>query len=129
MGVFICVSSLLFSYCYRFFHLQTPEKVLFATITIATVVFYWATVLQAEFLPMNFLFLASVCCRVHIVKGGSAMFQVVSDSSSLLHVVAACFMWFQLGPCSFSSFCMVPSRFSLLLALVCTIWYSCQNIN
>ena len=121
MGVFICVSSLLFSYCYRFFHLQTPEKVLFATITIAPVVFYWATVLQAEFLPMNFLFLASVCCRVHLVKGGSAMFQVVSDSSSLLHVVAACFMWFQLGPVGSRLFYVVSARFVWFrLVLVCS---------
>ena len=101
MGVFIYVSSLLLPYCCRCFHLQTPEKVLFVIITIATIVFYWTTVLQAQFLPINLLFLVSVCCWVHLVKGSSAMLQVVWDSSNLLQVVAACFMWFQLGPGGF----------------------------
>ena len=111
MDVFICVSSLLFPYCYRCFYLQTPEKVLFATIAIATIVFYWTTVLQAQFLPMNFLCLVSVCCWVHLVKGGSAMFQVISNSSSSLQVVAACFMWFQLGPGGSRLFYVVSARF------------------
>ena len=106
MGVFICVSSLLFPYCCRCFHLQTPEKVLFVTITVATIVFCWTTVLQAQFLPIN---------------SGFRWLQLVSCGSSLVQVV---FVF-----CSFSSFCVVPSRFSLFLALVCTIWYSCQNIN
>ena len=120
MDVFIYVSSLLFPYCCRCFHLQTPEKVLLVTTTIATVVFYWTTVLQAQFLPTNLLFLVSVCCWVHLVKGGSAMFQVVSDSSNSLQVVAVCFMWFQLGPGGPRLCYVVSARFVWFhLVLVC----------
>ena len=39
-------------YCVK----QTSEMVLFVTITIANVVFYWAIVLHVQFLFMNFLF-------------------------------------------------------------------------
>ena len=121
MGVFIYVSSLLFPYCCRCFRLQTPEKVLLVTTTIATVVFYWTTVLQAQFLPINLLFLVSVCCWVHLLKGGSAMFQVVSDSSNSLQVVAACFMWFQLGPGGSRLCYVVSARFVWFhLVLVCS---------
>ena len=120
MDVFIYVSSLLFPYCCRCFHLQTPEKVLLVTTTIATVVFYWTTVLQVQFLPTNLLFLVSVCCWVHLVKGGSAMFQVVSDSSNSLQVVAVCFMWFQLGPGGSRLCYVVSARFVWFhLVLVC----------
>ena len=134
IGVFIYVSSLLFPYCCRCFHLQTPEKVLFVTITIATIVFYWTTVLQAQFLPINLLFLVSFVAE-------SISLKVVLPCYRWYEIVPICFRWLQLVSCgsslvqvvfvfcSFSSFCVVPSRFSLFLALVCTIWYSCQNIN
>ena len=40
----------------RWFHLQASEMVLFVTITIPNIVFYWAMVLHVQFLPMNFFF-------------------------------------------------------------------------
>ena len=40
MSVFICVNSLSALFCSRWFNLQASEMVLFATVTIANVVFY-----------------------------------------------------------------------------------------
>ena len=123
MGVFICVSSLLFPYCCRCFHLQTPEKVLFVTITVATIVSYGFLVCLCQFVAESIsLKVVLPCYRWYeIVPICFRWLQLVSCGSSLVQVV---FVF-----CSFSSFCVVPSRFSLFLALVCTIWYSCQNIN
>ena len=77
MSVFVCVSSLLVPFYSKCFHLQTSEIVLFVTITIANVVFYWAMVLHVQFLSYEF--------------------HVFCDSSLL---VPSCSRWFQLVPCS-----------------------------
>ena len=87
MSVFIYSSSLLAPFRFRWFHLQTFEMVLFMTITIADVVFYWVIVLR-QFLPMNFLFFESVCCWLYLIIGGFTLFQVVTAHSR----------WFQLVP-------------------------------
>ena len=82
MSAFICVSSLLVAFRFRWFHLKTSEMVLFVKITIVKVVFYWTMVLLAQFLSMNFLFFVSVRCWVHLFLGGSILLQVVTNSSS-----------------------------------------------
>ena len=86
MSVLICVSSLLASFCPRWFHLQASEMVLFVTITIANVVFYWEMVLHVKFLPMDFSFLlcqfAAESISLHVVPGSSSLFQVVPAHSS-----------------------------------------------
>ena len=56
MSVFICISSLPAPFCSWWFHLQASEMMLFVTITIPNIVFYWAMVLHVQFLPMNFFF-------------------------------------------------------------------------
>ena len=81
MSVFVCVSSLLVPFYSKWFHLQTSEMVLFVTITIANVVFFWAMVLHVQFLPMNFMFFVTVHCWFHLVPGGSSSFQLVPCSS------------------------------------------------
>ena len=64
--------------CPRWFHLQASEMVLFVTITIANVVFYWEMVLHVKFLPMDFSFLlcqfAAESISLHVVPGGSSSF-------------------------------------------------------
>ena len=52
--------------------LQIPGMLLFVTIAIANVVFYWAMVLYA--VSSEFL-LFCVVCWVHLVIGGSTLFQ------------------------------------------------------
>ena len=106
MSVFSCVSSLPVPFCPRWFHLQTPEMVLFVTITVAKVVFYLAVVLHVQFLPMSFLlFCVSSLLRpssyrwFQAVPARSRLFQLVLGSSSLLQVV--------------------PPRSSSFLVLVC----------
>ena len=50
------MSVLLVPFCCRCFHRKTSEMVLLLTIAIANVVFYWAMLLRAQFLPTNFFF-------------------------------------------------------------------------
>ena len=61
MIIFICVSSTSAPFYSMWFQLQASEMVLFVTIAIANVVFYWTMVLHVQFLPMNF-FSVSVRC-------------------------------------------------------------------
>ena len=85
MSVFNCVSSLRFPFFSRLFHLQTSEMVLFLTITIANVAFYWAMVLHVQFLPMNFLLF---CVSLFLSPSQYRCFLVVPARSR----------WFQLVP-------------------------------
>ena len=73
MSVFICV-SLLVSFRSRWFHLQTSEMVLFLTVTIASVLLYWAMVLHAVF---SYEFLVFLCQFI----AESILFQVVPAHS------------------------------------------------
>ena len=110
MSAFIYVSSLLVLYRSRWFHLQTSEMVVFVTIAIANVVFYWVMVLHAQFIPMNFLFFVSVRCWVHLVTGGSTLFEFAAGSFSLFQMVPACSRWFQLAP-RFSKYVTVLGQY------------------
>ena len=89
MGFFVCVSWLLVPFRRGWFHLQTSEIVLFVKITIAKVVFYWAMVSIAQFLPINFLFFVSVRCWVHLVTSVSSLLQVVPVRCSSFLLVPA----------------------------------------
>ena len=64
--------------CPRWFHLQASEMVLFVTITIANVVFYWEMVLHVKFLSMDFSFLlcqfAAESISLRVVPGSSSSF-------------------------------------------------------
>ena len=111
MTVFICDRSLLVLFRPRRFHLQASKMMLFVIITVARVVFCWTMVLLAQFLLMKFLFFVSIRCRVHLVTGGSNLFQVVVGSSCLFQVVLACLRWFQLVSGSSSLFQVVPAHF------------------
>ena len=98
MSVFICVSSLPAPFCSRWFHLQASEMVLFVTITITNIVFYWEMVLHVQFLPMNFFFF---CVNSLLSPSRYRWFQVVPARSrwfKLLLVVPARSSWFQLVP-------------------------------
>lgn len=106
---FFCVSLLLVPFHSRWFHLETSEMVFFATIAILNIDFYWAMALYAQSCPINFMFFISVCCWVHLVSGGSTLFQVVP----------LCFRWFQLIQGSCSSFQVVQTCSILFLVLVC----------
>ena len=64
----------------RWFHLKISEMLLFVTIAIANVVFFWAMVFHTQFLPMN-LFFMSVQCWVNLVPGGSSWFQLIHHFS------------------------------------------------
>ena len=87
MSFFICL-SLQVSFCSRWFHLQTSKMVLFGMITIANVVFYWVIELDAVS-SYEFLIFSVIPFWVHLVTGGSTLFQVVPGSSSLFQVVPA----------------------------------------
>ena len=89
MGFFVCVSWLLVPFRRGWFHLQTSEIVLFVKITIAKVVFYWAMVSIAQFLPINLLFFVSVRCWVHLVTSVSSLLQVVPVRCSSFLLVPA----------------------------------------
>ena len=78
VGVFICVSSLQVLFCYREFHGQASETVLFVTMTIANVVFYWLMALNVQFLAMNFLFF---CASPLLSPSRYRCFQVVPARS------------------------------------------------
>ena len=87
MSFFICL-SLQVSFCSRWFHLQTSKMVLFGTITIANVVFY--LVIELHMVPSyEFLIFSVIPFWVHLVTGGSTLFQVVPGSSSLFQVIPA----------------------------------------
>ena len=88
MSVFIFVSSLPVPFCFRSFHLQTSEMVLFVTITmfIANVSFYRAMALRVQFHPMNFLFF---CVRSLLAPSHFSWFQVVPVRFMWLQVVSA----------------------------------------
>ena len=116
VNVFICVSSLLVSSRFRWFYLQTSEMVLFVTITIANFAFYWVMVLHAQFLPMNFFFCVSFSCWIHLVTGGSTLFQLVPGSSNLVQVVPVSSRLFQLVP-----------RFSIYATFDLLCWRTGQN--
>ena len=90
MSLYICVSLLLVPYCSRWFHLQASEMVLFITITIANVLFYWAMMLHVQFLPMKFFLLCQfVTESISLQVSGSRWFQVVLGSSSSFQMVPA----------------------------------------
>ena len=94
-GVFICVSSLAAPFCSRQLHPQASEMVFFVTITIANVIFYWAMVLHVHFLLMNFFFrFVSRRFWIHLVAGGSRLFQIILSDSSSFQVVPVCSRWF-----------------------------------
>ena len=101
------VTLILVPFCSRWLQLQTCKMVLFATTAIANVVFYWVMVVSTQFCPMNFLFFVSVHCWVHLVSGGSTLFQIAPT----------CSRWFQLVTGGSSSFfilvCMQNFTFSL----------------
>ena len=102
MSAFSCVSSLPVPFCPRWFHLQTPEMVLFVTITVAKVVFYSAVVLHVQFLPVSFLlFLCQFIAE-------TIQLQVVPSSSSSLQIVPACSRQFQPAPGGPTSFQLIP---------------------
>ena len=68
----------------RKFHLQTSKMVLFVTIAIANIVFYWVMVLYGQSLLslcMIFFFCVSVCCWIHLVPHGSRWFHLVPAQS------------------------------------------------
>ena len=84
--------------------------------TIANVVIYWAMVLHAQLLPMNFLLFVSARCWVHLVTGGTTLFQAVPGSSSLFLILAffSCFTvsllyYFRVALCSRFNFFILLS--------------------
>ena len=113
------ISLLLVPFRSRWFHLQLSEMVIFVTIAIANVVFYWAVLLHAvssyEFLVfyVNSLLSLSRSRWFHLVPGGFNSFQVVPACSGQFHLISACssfqYVLYKTRTPPFSYYCRLKS--------------------
>ena len=106
----------------RCFHLQTSEKVIFVTVTMANVVFYWVMVLHAGgFLSMNFLLLCQFIAE-------PISLQVAPPYFRWFQKVPACLKRFQLAQGGSSLFQVVPARFSSFVVLVSALSMATSDV-
>ena len=126
VSVFICI-SLLVSFRCTWFHLQTSEMMLFVTIAIANVVFYWSILLQVVPPCSRWFYEVLACSRwfqlvLHFSMCAPHLENLFTSHTPKIFIWVFLHSW--LFPVNFSSmiFIVVPSITKLICSFTCVLF-------